>query len=67
METFGALHVAFNNAGVHRYATFVDTTDDMVSKVFDTNLKSLVFCFKYQVRFVGNKARMVTLCWSYYS
>lgn len=52
VETFGGLHVAFNNAGVFLGAPFVDMTEDIVSKVFDTNPKSLVFCFKYQVRLV---------------
>ena len=55
METFGALHVAFNNAGIFLAAPFVDMTDDMASKILDINLKSLVFCFKYQVRFLLGK------------
>ena len=50
METFGGLHVAFNNAGVFMAALFSEITEDMASKIFDINLKSLVFCFKYQVR-----------------
>ena len=50
METFGGLHVAFNNAGIVMTAPFSEITEDMASKVFDINLKSLVFCFKYQVR-----------------
>lgn len=49
VETFGGLHVAFNNAGVVSKATVTDITDEAASKMIDVNFKSLVFCFKYQV------------------
>ena len=50
VEIFGGLHIAFNNAGVFMGAPFSEVTEDMASMIFDINLKSLVFCFKYQVR-----------------
>lgn len=50
VETFGGLHVAFNNHGVAEICGFVDITEEQTSSVINTNLKSLVFCFKYQVR-----------------
>ena len=56
LEAFGGLHVAFNNAGVFLAAPFADITEDVVSKLIDINLKSLVFCFKYQVRFSRDPA-----------
>ncbi|CAN0276286.1 unnamed protein product [Ascophyllum nodosum] len=49
VETFGGLHIAFNNAGVFMGAPFSEVTEDMASMIFDINLKSLVFCFKYQL------------------
>eukprot|EP00904_Undaria_pinnatifida_P012052 jgi/Undpi1/7978/HiC_scaffold_24.g10450.m1 len=49
VETFGGLHVAFNNAGVVSKATVTDITDEAASKMIDVNFKSLVFCFKYQI------------------
>ncbi|CAM9781072.1 unnamed protein product [Ascophyllum nodosum] len=62
VETFGGLHVAFNNAGVFMTAPFSKITEDMTSKVFDINLKSLVFCFKYQIPAMaksGNKGSII--------
>ena len=54
VETFGGLHVAFNNAGIFAAATFADVTEDSLSKLVDVNFKSLVFCFKYQVLSSGD-------------
>ncbi|CAM9780933.1 unnamed protein product, partial [Ascophyllum nodosum] len=62
VETFGGLHVAFNNAGIVMTAPFSEITEDMASKVFDINLKSLVFCFKYQISAMaksGNKGSII--------
>ncbi|CAM9780795.1 unnamed protein product, partial [Ascophyllum nodosum] len=62
VETFGGLHVAFNNAGVFMAALFSEITEDMTSKIFDINLKSLVFCFKYQIPAMaksGNKGSII--------
>ncbi|CAM9781002.1 unnamed protein product [Ascophyllum nodosum] len=62
VETFGGLHVAFNNAGIVMTAPFSEITEDMASKVFDINLKSLVFCFKYQIPAMaksGNKGSII--------
>ena len=50
MEKFGGLHVAFNNAGAAEISTIVDITLEATSKMIDVNFKSLVFCFKYQVK-----------------
>lgn len=49
VETFGGLHIAFNNHGVGSLGTFASASDKDVTGIFDNNLKSLVFCFKYQV------------------
>ncbi len=57
VEKFGALHVAFNNAGIFRTSSFVDMTEDTVGPLLDVNVKSLVWCFKYQV------CPHTKLCW----
>ncbi|CAN0276227.1 unnamed protein product [Ascophyllum nodosum] len=62
VETFGGLHIAFNNAGVFMGAPFSEVTEDMASMIFDINLKSLVFCFKYQIPAMaksGNKGSII--------
>lgn len=50
VETFGGLHVAFNNHGVGKMYSFADISEEDTTELIDTNLKSLVFCFKYQVQ-----------------
>lgn len=55
VETFGELHVAFNNHGVSTASLFADVAEEEISRIFDTNLKSLVFCFKYQVQYQGRR------------
>ena len=49
VETFGGLHVAFNNAAIFRPATFADITEETMDALIDTNVKSLAWGFKYQV------------------
>lgn len=49
VETFGGLHVAFNNAGVYRSASLADITEEEINAMLDINVKSLAFSFKYQV------------------
>ena len=49
VDTFGGLHVAFNNAGTMSKSTFAEITDEATTKMIDVNFKSLVFCFKHQV------------------
>eukprot|EP00903_Cladosiphon_okamuranus_P015715 g14507.t1 len=49
VEAFGALHVAFNNAGIFRKATFMDMTAGTIDSLLDVNVKSLAWCFKFQI------------------
>lgn len=49
MDSFGGLHVAFNNHGIGWIGQYTNACEEDVSKTFDINLKSHVFCFKYQV------------------
>ncbi|CAM9389804.1 unnamed protein product [Ectocarpus sp. 4 AP-2014] len=49
IEKFGGLHVAFNNAGVFRAVPFADITEDTIDDLLNINVKSLAWCFKYQI------------------
>lgn len=49
VDTFGGLNVAFNNAGIYMAASLAETSDEMATSLLDINLKSHVFCYKYQV------------------
>lgn len=49
VDTYGGLHVAFNNAGIYRRVPFVDITEEDLDAVLGTNVKSVAWCFKYQV------------------
>lgn len=65
MSTYGALNIAFNNAGVFAVAPFADISEEMVDTIMGTNVKSIIFCFKYQVRFdeqIHRKQAMECLC-----
>jgi NAD(P)-dependent dehydrogenase (short-subunit alcohol dehydrogenase family) len=50
-ETYGALHVAFNNAGVFHPAdeSVTTTSEDIWDFVIDVNLKGVFFGCKYQI------------------
>ncbi|CAM9874746.1 unnamed protein product [Ectocarpus sp. 13 AM-2016] len=56
VEKFGALHVAFNNAGVFKTATFANMTKDSLDSLLDVNVKSLAWCFKYQIPAMASTA-----------
>ncbi|CAM9891665.1 unnamed protein product [Ectocarpus sp. 6 AP-2014] len=56
IEEFGGLHVAFNNAGVFRAVPFADITEDTIDDLLNINVKSLAWCFKYQIPAMKNTA-----------
>ncbi|CAN0073741.1 unnamed protein product, partial [Hapterophycus canaliculatus] len=49
-KKFGRLHVAFNNAGAYRSSSFAQIDEGGIDEVLNTNVKSIAFCFKYQVQ-----------------
>ena len=53
VEKFGALHVAFNNAGIFRTSSLADITEEAIDASLNVNVKSLAFCLKYQVLKAG--------------
>ena len=48
-SAFGDLDILFNNAGIERLATVVDTTEELWHEVLDVNLKSVFLCSKYAI------------------
>ena len=48
-SAFGGLDVLFNNAGIERLGTVVDTTEELWHEVLDVNLKSVFLCCKYAI------------------
>lgn len=48
-EKFGAIHFLVNNAGIQRYGTVEDTTEEEWDIVMNVNLKSYFLCAKYTV------------------
>lgn len=48
-DSFGGLDILFNNAGIERLATVVDTTEEVWHEVLDVNLKSVFLCSKFAI------------------
>lgn len=63
VSKYGGLSIAFNNAGVYDACEFTKIEDDMVSTILDTNVKSIVWLLKYEVRRRSNG--VVALIWSF--
>lgn len=50
VRRFGRLDLAFNNAGLQeRRAALADQTDATYAKVFDTNVRALLHCLRFQI------------------
>ncbi|CAM9405152.1 unnamed protein product, partial [Ascophyllum nodosum] len=62
LESFGGLHVAFNNHGVTWFGNYATAVEEDITATLDINLKSHVFCFKYQVRVVHAGKGILGLC-----
>jgi len=46
-DRFGRLDILFNNAGIERLGTVVETSEETWHEVLDVNLKSVFLCCKY--------------------
>jgi len=53
LSKFNALHIAINNAGVHKANKLIDVTPQDVSEVLGTNINSIVYGLKYQIPAIG--------------
>lgn len=51
-EKFGDIHFLVNNAGIQRYGSVVDTSEEEWDQVMNINLKSYFLCSKYVIPFM---------------
>jgi len=50
VETFGGLHVAFNNAGIEQPGMdLADIPEELWDRVLNVNLRSVFICMKYEI------------------
>jgi NAD(P)-dependent dehydrogenase (short-subunit alcohol dehydrogenase family) len=49
VDTFGGLHILFNNAGIIRRASVINTTEEEWDRVLAVNVKSIFLMSKYAV------------------
>lgn len=47
LKHFGAIHFLINNAGIQRYGSVVETSEEVWDEVMNINLKSYFICAKY--------------------
>ena len=50
IDIYGALHIAFNNAGVDGFGDLDQTSVEEYDRMFNTNVKGLFFSMKYELR-----------------
>jgi len=49
IQQFGALHIAFNNAGIYGNRPIVDSDDQFVDDLYNTNIKGVLWGLKHQL------------------
>ena len=50
VEKYGRLDIAFNNAGINITAPILETTDEMIDRCLATNLKSVLYSLRAEIR-----------------
>lgn len=58
---FGAVDVLVNNAGIQRYSTVTDTTEEEWDLVMNVNLKSAFLCSKYAIPLMQKRGQGVVI------
>ena len=58
---FGAVDVLVNNAGIQRYSTVTDTTEEEWDLVMSVNLKSAFLCSKYAIPLMKKHGRGIVI------
>ena len=58
---FGAVDVLVNNAGIQRYSTVTDTTEEEWDLVMNVNLKSAFLCSKYAIPMMQKRGKGVVI------
>lgn len=56
LSRFGALHIAFNNAGLLRYEPLTGVTAANVDLQFDSNVKSIIYGLKHQLAAIAKSS-----------
>ena len=60
-EKFGDIHFLVNNAGIQRYGSVVDTTEEEWDLVMNVNLKSYFLCSKYVIPYMKENTGSVII------
>ncbi len=58
---FGAVDVLVNNAGIQRYSTVTDTSEEEWDLVMNVNLKSAFLCSKYAITLMQKRGKGVVI------
>ncbi|MXY08652.1 MAG: SDR family oxidoreductase [Rhodothermaceae bacterium] len=58
---FGAVDVLVNNAGIQRYSTVTDTTEEEWDLVMNVNLKSAFLCSKYAIPLMQKRGNGIVI------
>ena len=53
VDTYGALHIAVNNAGVYQFGPLADVTAAVVDDMVDVNVKGVIYGLKHQLPAIG--------------
>lgn len=60
-EKFGDIHFLINNAGIQRYGSVVDTSEEEWDEVINVNLKSYFLCSKYVIPYMRENSGSVII------
>lgn len=61
IKTIGDIDILINNAGIQRYSTVTETSEEEWDLVMNVNLKSAFFCSKYAIPSMQKKGKGVVI------
>ena len=61
IKTIGEIDILINNAGIQRYSTVTETSEEEWDLVMNVNLKSAFFCSKYAIPSMQKKGKGVVI------